>query len=147
MADRDTAPDAGPDTAPTPEKGATPDKGGAARRMLAGLAAAPDAARDPLDRMIEIFKDPDLTEEEKALLFRMSSERFLNRRRMAYISLWTIVGAVVYLGLLILIEGLGGGAGFSDSIKAHTDIIVWLGGFFTSVIAFYFGAATLRPSS
>ncbi|MQX36747.1 hypothetical protein [Roseospira navarrensis] len=139
--DQDTQPDA--ETTAT-DKGRPPS---AASRVLEALNGPKDAAKDPLEMMIAIFKDPDFSEEEKMLLYRLSSERFRNRRRMAYISLYMMVGATVFLGLLILIEGLGGGTGFSALIEKHTNILVWLGGFFTSIIAFYFGASTLRPSS
>jgi len=135
-----------------------------AQTVLASFAKQSQSARDPVEVMREILKDDAYTKDEKVLLFMMSRERFRNRRRMAYISLGAIVVAAILLVLAIMVEAFGWADPLSvttmqngmettedryvsDIIQKYDTTIMWLGGFFTSIIAFYFGASALRPSS
>jgi hypothetical protein len=121
-----------------------------------------EAGRDPLQVMIEIAKDNDLSDEYKKILLDYSRERFKNRRKMAYISLWTIVLSVVFLILAGYIDGiiiplLNDGVkqnagekctfGILAAISKNQNLLSWLEGFLTTIIAAYYGVSAWRPSS
>ncbi len=124
------------------------------------------AAQDPVEVMRSVFKDKDFSVREQNILFYMSRERFQNRRKMAYYALYVLLlaavllmGAIIYDGLVSTaictaadtpIEGCTVGKAYyplAESIKMHTELLKWMGGFFVSIIAFYFGASSFRPTS
>lgn len=151
--------------------------------LVSMFTAQSPAAKDPVQVMREVLADKNYSQEEKELLFFMSRERFQNRRKMAYIALYVLVGAAIFLAVGwaadflgrssmlsnclqgiaglpetmtaaqkdVAIAALGEGActeyPFTQIIKDNTDVLSWLGTFFTSVIALYFGAASFRPTS
>ena len=109
---------------------------------------APDSAKDPLRLMIEIAKDSDISDEDKTALILYSNSRFKNRRRMAYISLLTLVASFVFIFVAAIIDGTGGQTtNILEKIKEHQMIINWIGGFLTSIVAMYFGVSSWRPAS
>lgn len=109
------------------------------------------AARDPVEVMREVFKDDAFDQTEKYILFMMSNQRFFNRRKMAYRSLYAIIGGAIFIALAIFLDRFyppgAGEKSLSDIIQANQSVITWIGGFFTSIVAFYFGASSLRPTS
>ena len=120
-----------------------------------------EAGRDPLQVMIEIAKNKDLSDEYKKILLDYSRERFKNRRKMAYISLWTIVLSVAFLILAGYLDGImplfNNGAtpiagekstsGILYAISKNQTLLSWLEGFLTTIIAAYYGVSAWRPSS
>ena len=106
----------------------------------------PTAANDPLQRMIEIAKDPDLTAEDKATLIQFSRDRFKNRRFMAYISLWTIVVSVAFILIASVFDGLST-SNILEKISANQGLIGTIEGLLTTIVAAYYGVSTMRPSS
>ena len=137
---------------------------GMANMMASFFSGETKAAQDPVAVMKEVFKDDDFDEDEKMLLFLMSKERFKNRRRMAYVSLSVLVLATLYIALIIFLDGShaskcdkGFDANYlcdgkvyfvySTLLEKNSELLQWLGGFFTSIIALYFGAASFRPTS
>ncbi|MFT5707426.1 MAG: hypothetical protein ACI9ES_001720 [Oceanospirillaceae bacterium] len=114
---------------------------------------SPESAKDPLTKMIEIAKDPDLSAEDKATLIAYAQKKFNNRRRMAYIALLTIVVSLVLLFIAAFMDGTsacvksGDCIGILESIKANESLITWIEGFLTSIVAAYFGVSAWRPAS
>jgi len=116
------------------------------------VESSPEAGRDPIKIMIEIAKDKDLSDADKAALISYANARFKNRRKMAYISLYVIV---VSLGLIfvgafidgIICHGEKSCYGILDSIKENQTLITWVEGFLTSIVAAYYGVTSWRPSS
>ena len=110
----------------------------------------PEAGRDPLSKMVEIAKDKELSPEDRKELISYAQKRFANRRRMAYISLFTIVGSLVLLFAAGFIDGLStrpGGTGILDALKNNQTLIAWIEGFLTSIVAAYYGISAWRPAS
>lgn len=108
------------------------------------------SSRDPVEVMRDAFKDNEIDETERDMLYVMANNRFANRRRMAYIALWAIVAASVFLGISIIVDAsqsVDSGGTVSAVIKEYENLLTWFGSFFTAIIALYFGASSLRPSS
>ncbi len=105
-----------------------------------------EAGRDPLRIMIEIAKNEELSDQDKTNLILFSKERFTNRRRMAYVSLYALV---VSLGLLFLAAFIDGFSSSSilQSIKESQTLFAWIEGFLTAIVAAYFGVSAWRPAS
>mgnify|MGYP006242325837 FL=1 len=104
--------------------------------------------QDPLFFMKEIFADKELTEEQKLLLFGMSQTRFMNRRKMAFISLYTLLGFFGFLLAGVVIDAFNAeNKGVMEVIAENETMFIWIGGFLTSIIALYYGSSTIRPSS
>ena len=106
----------------------------------------PSAANDPLDQYRAIFKDADLSDEQKDWLIDRAQRRFQNRRRMAYMALIAL--------LAVLAVVLGGAVldGVTDStIIAHLQDAANLLGvtstLLTSIVGAYYGFSSFRPSS
>ena len=116
------------------------------RLPLFGVSEPPESSRDPLLTLREIAKDKDLDAEAQAWLFEYSLTRFNNRRKMAYMALWTLIGLVVFLALGTFIDGIFD-TDILDSIQQVQDILIWAAGFLASIVATYFGMSSLRPSS
>ena len=109
-------------------------------------ASVSDAARDPIKTMVEIAKDPDLSAEDKTKLIATARQRFYNRRRMAYISLWTIVATLIYIGAVTLVDGIAGTT-ISTTLANNETLISFTLAFLTALVAAYYGMSTWRPSS
>lgn len=68
--------------------------------LIGMFSAQSPAAKDPLQTMMEVFAaDDKYDRREKQVLLYLSTERFRNRRRMAYVSLYTLLGALIYVGI------------------------------------------------
>lgn len=152
--------------------------------VMSMFTAQSPAARDPVEVMQDVFQNASYSTDEKQLLFYMSRERFQNRRRMAYISLYVLLGATVVLGIGWIVDAVShssavatclAGIGelpetlvsdadraaaieavvasnctqfpFSEVLAKNTEVLTWMGTFFTSIIALYFGASSFRPTS
>ena len=113
--------------------------------LLSGQAA-PTSAQDPLFFMREVLKDPDLSDEFKYMLFYMSQTRFTNRRKMAYFALYAILAFFAFLAVGAVIDATTG-TGIMDAVDENSTLFTWIGGFLTGIVAFYYGASTIRPNS
>ena len=113
--------------------------------LLSGQAA-PTSAQDPLFFMREVLKDPDLSDEFKYMLFYMSQTRFTNRRKMAYFSLYAILAFFAFLAVGAVVDATAGTA-IMDAVDENSSLFTWIGGFLTGIVAFYYGASTIRPNS
>ena len=92
---------------------------------------ASGANDDPVRALAEILKDEKFTAEDKQLLFDMARTRFKNRRIMAYISLFGILG----FALLSAIPNF------------DIDQINWVYATLAGIVATYYGMSAFRPSS
>lgn len=133
--------------------------------LLSMLSGQSKAARDPVEVMQDVFKNQTYTDREKNLLFFMSRQRFENRRKMAYYSLSMLIGGAILIAAAMIYDGIHPLVctdtdipiegctqkqlffRYTAIIKANTEALSWIGGFFTSVIALYYGASSLRPTS
>jgi len=112
-----------------------------------------EAGRDPLSKIIEITKDKSLTDEDKKRLISIALNRFSNRRKMAYISLYAIVSSLAFIFIAAFIDGLviqqGGSSykGIMSVIKDNQTLIIWIETFLTSIITAYYGISAWKPSS
>ena len=111
------------------------------------------SARDPIRLMIEIVKDKDISQEDKAALVEHANSRFKNRRRMAYICLIAMVLSLLAVFIAAFVDS--GTVCPKDktcitilhSIKENQTLIAWIEGFFTSIVAAYYGVSSWRPAS
>lgn len=116
-------------------------------------SALPESSRDPLSKMIEIAKDKELSDADKSALISYAQKKFVNRRRMAYIALISIVVSFFLLFVAAFIDGLTPCPeghtceGILESIKNSQTLIAWIEGFLTSIVAAYFGVSAWRPAS
>ena len=112
----------------------------------------PEAGRDPLRIMVEIAENDKLSDQDKKNLILYSRQRFKNRKRMAYVSLYAIVASLGLLFLAAFIDGFSTCpegqtcAGILQSIKDNQTIFVWIEGFLTAIVAAYFGVSAWRPA-
>ena len=113
---------------------------------LSSPNASPGSTNDPIGRLQAIMES-SLAAEEKAALIEFATNRFRNRRQMAKVSFFVIVGMVGALLLFALIDGMTTTSTILDDVLKIESLLKWLLGFLTSIIGFYFGASTLRPSS
>ncbi len=117
------------------------------------VETTPEAGRDPLSKMVEIAKDKELTDTDKTALISYAQKKFTNRRRMAYISLFTIVASLGLLFVAAFIDGLSTCPadktckGILETIKDSQTLIAWIEGFLTSIVAAYYGVSAWRPAS
>ncbi len=113
----------------------------------------PESSRDPLSKMIEIAKDKDLSDKDKAALISYAQKKFENRRKMAYIALITIVTSLILLFIAAFIDGFNTCpkdqvcTGILGAIKDSQTLIAWIEGFLTSIVAAYYGVSAWRPAS
>ncbi|MEM7209925.1 MAG: hypothetical protein AAF434_19045 [Pseudomonadota bacterium] len=114
---------------------------------------APESSRDPLSKIIEIAKDPDLTDSDKSALIDYAKNKFVNRRRMAYIALIAIVVSLIFLLLAAIHDGTSECVaaktcmGIMGAISENQTLISWIEGFLTSIVAAYYGISAWRPAS
>jgi len=112
---------------------------------LEGSSQTP-AARDPLQIMVEIAKDPGLTDSDKTSLIKYSQTRFTNRRRMAYMSLYTIIGTLAFLLIAAVMDGFGV-SNILAEISNNQGLLGTIVGFLTAIVAAYYGVSSFRPAS
>ena len=117
------------------------------------VESVPETARDPIRIMIEIAENKNLSDQDKSELIFHAQARFKNRRRMAYLSLSAIIVSLALIFLAAFIDGLStcpSGqtcAGILDTIKNNQNLIAWIEGFLTAIVAAYYGATAWRPAS
>lgn len=114
-----------------------------------------ESSRDPVAKLADILANSDLGPEEKQFLVQQHKTRFKNRRTMAYMSL----SCLMLLFLIVLIGVWKDGMYMCDpnveicrkgilaTMNDNSNVIVWIAGFFTSIVAAYYGATIIRPSS
>lgn len=117
----------------------------------------PESTRDPLGVLREIAADSRIDNETKTWLFNFAVSRFNNRRRMAYLSLIAILAFLVFLMFGALYDGMNECVATEDKntcqggilaqVKAIESLLVWIGGFLTSIVTVYYGVTSFRPSS
>ena len=117
-------------------------------------AGAPQAAQDPLRIIMEIAENDKLSPQDKMALITRASERFKNRRRMAYIALATIVVSVGLLFLGAFVDGLSAPCpenhtckGVLGAINESQTVFTWAEGFLAAIVGAYYGISGWRPSS
>ncbi|MCP3887251.1 MAG: hypothetical protein GY702_00025 [Desulfobulbaceae bacterium] len=117
------------------------------------LETAPEAGRDPLMTMIEIAKDKELSDSDKSALISYSQQRFTNRRRMAYVALYSLIASLGFLLIAAFIDGFRTCPtgqtceGILKSIENSQTLIIWIEGFLTAIVAAYYGVSAWRPAS
>ena len=104
------------------------------------------AARDPLQIMVEIAKDSGLSDTDKTSLIQYSQTRFTNRRRMAYISLYAIIGTLAFLLIAAVMDGFGASSILTE-VSNNQGLLGTIIGFLTAIVAAYYGVSSLRPAS
>jgi len=117
------------------------------------IDAAPESSKDPIRIMVEIAENEKLSDADKNTLIQYAQSRFDNRRRMAYIALYSIIFSLFLIFLAIFIDGFNDcgdescGKSILESIQNGGNIIIWIEGFLASIVAAYYGASAWRPSS
>lgn len=117
------------------------------------IESVPEAGRDPIRIMIEIAENKNLSDKDKSELILYAQTRFKNRRRMAYISLSAIIASLALIFLAAFIDGLSSCPaeqtceGILVSIKNNQNLITWIEGFLTAIVAAYYGVTAWRPAS
>ncbi len=117
------------------------------------IDVAPESSKDPIRIMVEIAENERLSDTDKNTLIQYAQSRFDNRRRMAYIALYSIIFSLLLIFLAIFIDGFNDcqsescGKSILVSIKNGENIIIWIEGFLASIVAAYYGASAWRPSS
>lgn len=105
-----------------------------------------EAARDPIRLMMEIAENQKLSKEDRASLIEFAQIRFKNRRKMAYICLFTIIASMLFLFLGAFVDGVFDEK-VLDVISKNKELFIWINFFLTSIVGAYFGVSALRPSS
>ena len=80
------------------------------------------SAQNPLDRMVKIAKDPDLSDDDKANLILYARNNLKNRRKMAYICLYVIVGSFGLLFLAAFVDGISGSTAILSGITGNQTL-------------------------
>jgi len=117
------------------------------------VESVPEAGRDPIKVMIEIAENKNLSDQDKSELIFYAQTRFKNRRRMAYLSLSAIIVSLALIFLAAFIDGLSMCSASQtcekilDSIKNNQNLIAWIEGFLTAIVAAYYGVTAWRPAS
>ena len=124
------------------------------KSVVPGSVSAPsEASKDPLSKMVDIAKDPDLSDSDKSALIAYAQKKFINRRRMAYIALITIVASLVLIFVAAFVDGtrscteVSQCVGILSTISDNETLIIWIEGFLASIVAAYYGISGFRPSS
>ena len=114
-----------------------------------------ESSRDPVARLAELLTTEGLSPEQKTLLVGEHRARFKNRRKMAYISLYCLLALFIVVLIGIVTDGLykcevddeNCRRGILAVMNENSTVIVWISGFFTSIVAAYYGSTIIRPSS
>ena len=131
----------------TPEE--TQHKNGGLRPWTASFgqpAGVPSCARDPLDRMMRIVKDNEISDANKEMLLGYSETRFTNRRKMAYFALYGILASMALILLAGIVDGIAD-TSILTALERIEALLVWLEGFLVAIVASYYGVSSFRPSS
>lgn len=133
--------------------------------IFGGINQPASSSQDPLRMLIEIAKDPGLSDAEKETLIQVDRERFVNRRRMAYLALFAILGTLVFVLAAAILDASpdrmlacataakAGGTTLPDcgailiSLTEAQTLLSWIMGFLASIVGAYYGFSSLRPSS
>ena len=104
---------------------------------------------DPVVTMVKIAENDHLSTQDKTALIHYVRSRFNHRRRMAYTSLYMIVGSLVIFLISGIIDGVTGQLdnGILSNFQKNSEAIIWIEGFLTSIVAAYFGVSAWRPNS
>jgi len=116
------------------------------RSILPGLAKPPQAGRDPLVFVVEIVKDPEISDADKAALIQYSRERFRNRRIMAYAALFTIIVSFLMMFCAAIVDGIWD-SDILQAISANSGLFGTIEGLLAAIVAAYYGVSAWRPSS
>lgn len=117
------------------------------------VESVPETGRDPIRIMVEIAENKNLSDKDKSQLILYAQTRFKNRRRMAYIALSAIIVSLALILLAAFIDGLSTCParqtceGILASIKNNQNLIAWIEGFLTAIVAAYYGVSAWRPAS
>ena len=106
-----------------------------------------ESTQDPIKALVEIATNNRLSDSQKRELTALANNRFRNRRRMAYISLWTIVAAIAFLGIASAVDGITGTTTISEKLADNDTIISFALAFLTGLVAAYYGVSAWRPRS
>ena len=114
-----------------------------------------ESNRDPVTKLAEILTMPDLSREDKEFLVLEHRSRFRHRRRMAYISLYCLLILFLVVIIGVLSDGLyicenddeNCRLGILKVMSENSNVIIWISGFFTSIVAAYYGSTLIRPTS
>lgn len=114
---------------------------------------APESSKDPIKIMVEIAENEKLSDTDKRALIQYAQSRFTNRRRMAYIALYSLVFSLLMVFAAIFIDGFRTCpvgqtcVGLLKSLESNKTLIIWIEGFLASIVAAYYGVSAWRPSS
>lgn len=114
--------------------------------QLAALRNVPEASKDPIRQMMEIAANNDLSPTDRALLIQYARDRFKNRRRMAYVCLYTIIASAVVLFVGAFVEGIFDKKVLT-AITANKDLFIWINSLLAAIVGAYYGVTAWRPSS
>ncbi len=102
MTDQDAQAGATPQTAGGAVPGSATDQ--KISNVFGGINQPATSSHDPLRVLLDIVKDPSLSESEKQALIGLDRQRFTNRRRMAYLALTAIIGTLVFVLLASVLD-------------------------------------------
>ena len=109
-----------------------------------------ESSRSPLRLMAELLKDPELTPEDKQLLYEFMKTRFWHRRVMAYVALVGILAFSAFavyspwLPPTVVCEGMTAAA--TCPSPAAPDV-TWVNTTLAAIVVAYYGASAARPGS
>lgn len=135
--------------------GNNPPSTGSQKKSVTNLFSnQAESGKDPLSKLLEIVQS-DIDDYYKQQLIHIHQNRFRNRRRMAYISLYCLIALFLFVVVGIWSDGMYlcdpdedlCRKGVLAVIKENNDLVVWIAGFFTSIVGAYYGVSALRPSS
>lgn len=112
-----------------------------------------ESTKDPLRIMVEIAENKNLSDGDKSTLILYAQSRFTNRRKMAYISLIALIISLALIFIAAFVDGIRCpvaqvcDGGILTAIEGSQNLITWIGGFLTSIVAAYYGVSAWRPSS
>ena len=106
----------------------------------------PSSAEDPIDRYIRIMRDDALDSTEKRWLIDRAAQRFENRRRMAYIALGALVGTLLLVLVGAIVDGIAQTT-ILEKLDSTSNLLGGINALLTAIIAAYYGASSIRPSS
>ncbi len=125
---------------------------GFAQEFTKVIKVPPDSGKDPLRLLVEIVENKNITSEDKQALIMYSQKRFDNRRKIAYIALFSILVSIVVLFIGAFLDskecgGITGPCGVIGIISENASIFYVLNGFLTAIVVAYFIITAWRPSS
>lgn len=106
----------------------------------------PTSANDPIQRYMDILKDPELSDEQKQWLIDRANRRFQNRRRIAYIALGAVLAMMFVVVAGAVVDGI-----WNENIVARLNQAANLLGVtnapLISIVGAYYGFSSIRPFS